>query len=88
MFRIGFDSATGKFLVQVRWCFLGLIPCWKTVCQQFDGPATAGPICCERDFETYCAASDWIDQIGLRNALSEDTTSWWMEQSVPRSLEA
>ena len=88
MFRIGFDSATGSFVVQVRCFLLGLIPHWNTVCQQCDGPAGATPVLCERQFETYQQARVWVDKIGLQEALAESKTDWWSQHDLPSSSEA
>ena len=67
MFRIGFDSNTGMFVVQVL--VTGLF--WRTVKARIADTEDGQPDIVERCFKTYAEARNWVDAIGLADALRE-----------------
>jgi hypothetical protein len=67
MFRIGFDSKTGMFVVQVL--IFGLF--WRTVQARVTDAEVGRPDTVERCFKTYAEARKWVEAIGLSDALRE-----------------
>ena len=67
MFRIGFDSSTSMFTVQVLvWGFI-----WRTVRGQAADVEVGQPDTVARNFKTYAEARKWVQGIGLVDALRE-----------------
>jgi hypothetical protein len=68
MYRIHFDPAIGKFVIQIA----GFLCTWHTVHREIDGPGT--PVREKLTYDRYVDAQAYCEQIGL-NVLYEDRSA-------------